>query len=162
MRKFKSKNQFLSGLFLCLALAVTAFIFYQSLKSREQSGATSGFLMQLLKPLLDPENRIAEAVFHHYLRKTAHFTEFAALGLCWSAYGWQQEIRTRKSRILLPFLLTLSTAVADEYIQFFSHRGSAVTDVVLDYAGAVTGIGIVLLLKLCVRHWRSTKKEMPI
>ena len=160
--KKSEKNRILSGLFLCLALAVTAFIFYQSLKSREQSSTTSGFLMCILKPLLDPNNRIAEEIFHHYLRKTAHFTEFFALGLCWCAYGWQREGRTEKSYTLLSFLLTLSTAVADEYIQFFSQRGSAVTDVVLDYAGAITGIGMVLLLKLCVRRWRSTKKEMPL
>ena len=141
----------LCRIFFCGALVVTAFIFYQSCKSMDESGATSGALMALLKPIFDPNNRISVEVFHHHLRKTAHFVEFCALGFCWGVYAWQRGVLRSRRYASMPMFLTLATAVADEYLQHFTNRGSAVTDVVLDYSGALTGLAMVGLIGLCVR-----------
>ena len=146
----------LCRIFFCGALVVTAFIFYQSCKSMDESGATSSALMALLKPIFDPNNQIPAEVFHHYLRKTAHFVEFCALGVCWGVYVWQRGVLKGRRYAAMPMLLTLATAVADEYLQYFTHRGSAVTDVVLDYSGALTGLAVVCLIGLCVR-WIQKK-----
>lgn len=71
----------------------------------------------------------------HYIRKLAHFCEFALLGLLlcrsFSAFGVKNFAAT--GYILF---LGLLTAVIDEYIQSFSPgRGSMVKDVLLDFAG---------------------------
>jgi len=161
MKQSNEKIRRRCWMLFALALGVTAFIFFLSLKDKEQSGALSGGIVQWLKPLLDPYNRVSEEAFHHYLRKTAHFTEFAVLGLCWSSYSVQLGKLKGRRYITLPLLLTLGTAVSDEYIQFFANRGSAVTDVVLDYTGAVFGFAIIYLwnLRMCRR---GTEKETSL
>lgn len=135
-RKIRTK----ATIYSMLSLAILCFIFSQSILSREDSGALSGRILALLKPLLDPQNRIDEDLLHLIIRKTAHFTEFAALGLCvtgaTSAYG---VIRKRRY-VALPLLITLVCAVCDEFLQYFTGRGSMVTDVVLDFAGALFGM----------------------
>ena len=70
------------------------------------------------------------------LRKMAHFTEFAALGmlLAW-LHGMLQKGKLR------PFLWGVAAASADETIQcFVPDRGPAVKDVCIDSAGVLTGI----------------------
>ena len=49
-------------------------------------------------------------------------------------------------------------AVIDEIIQIFLNRGSQVSDVLLDFTGAVTGINFVLLIRwlvLAIRRKRG-------
>ncbi|MBE6947182.1 MAG: VanZ family protein [Ruminococcaceae bacterium] len=152
MKKCKNKTKTRCYLFLGLALAVTAFIISQSLKNGAQSGAMSHSIAAFLKPLLDPGNRFSEAGFHLFLRKAGHFTEFFALGLCWGGFAYHLGKLKGRGYIALPMLLTVSTAVADEFVQFFVGRGSMVTDVVLDISGAMTGLLIVFVINLLVRR----------
>ena len=46
----------------------------------------------------------------------------------------------------MPILVVLLVAVTDESIQNFTGRGSQVTDVMLDFFGAVAGVGFLWLL----------------
>ena len=162
MKKCKDKTKSRLYLFLGLSLAVTLFIFSQSLKNMEQSGAMSHSLMGLLKPLLDPWNRFSEDGFHLFLRKAGHFTEFCILGLCWGGFAHYLSKLKERAYIALPMLLVACTAVADEFVQYFSGRGSMVTDVVLDISGAMFGLLIVFLLNLLARRRRGKKKESSL
>ena len=135
-------------LFGTLVVLVIAFIWSNSLKTGEESGAQSGAVTQFLLSILDPKGRIPEESFHHFVRKAAHFLEFALLGAVTSfLFG---AIRQQTGRVFysMPVLLVLLVAVLDEYIQFFSGRGSAVTDAVLDFCGGLTGLGLLLLAAL--------------
>ena len=133
-------------LFAVLTLLIIAFIWNNSLASREASGAQSGRITKLLQSILDPAGKILQESFHHFVRKAAHFTEFAALGLALCGL-FRAIFRVNGSaHFAMPVLLALMVAVADEYIQLFADRGSAVADVVLDFAGAMFGLAVGVLI----------------
>ena len=142
--------------FAILSILAMCFIFSQSILSREESGNLSAGIVQWLKPILDPGGVIAEETFHHYLRKAAHFTEFAIFGCFFCAFtvnlGW---ITNRKYVALAPFI-PLSVAVSDEFIQYFTGRGSMVTDVVIDFSGGLSGVLFVWLISYIISH-----KKLP-
>ena len=139
-----------------LSLAVIGFIFTQSLLSKESSGSLSASVVAFLHPLLDPNGWIDVDTFHFLVRKAAHFTEFAVLGLCLGGFAGNLGVIRFRRYIALPMLIALGVAVADEFLQYFTGRGSMVTDVVLDYAGAMTGLAVSWLFGcLCSRRFEK-------
>ena len=144
-------------IFAVLALLLVCFIFSNSAQSRSESIDQSRALMAFLKPLLDPQGRISDSTFHHYLRKAAHFTEFAALGFSLMGLSdclpWKGK---KKQRLLMPLLVSLLVSVTDETIQIFSPlRGPGASDVLLDFCGAVFGIACMLALLLLIRTLKN-------
>ena len=138
--------------FAVLLLLLISFIWGQSMMPRDASARESTFLMRLLKPLLDPNNRISSKLFHHYLRKAAHFTEYAALGYCMSGFLLSVDWKRERMRIPTAVLSCLLIAAADESIQLFSvDRGAQLRDVVLDFCGALFGLAVYLLLARLVQ-----------
>lgn len=132
-------------LFAVLSVLMIAFIWGHSLQSRDQSSQESLGLLAMLTPMLkalgvaDPES------LHGFLRKAAHFTEFGALGLCVCGFTVNLGRLLGQRLVSLPILTVLAVAVTDELLQLFSGRASMVADVVLDFAGGITGIGLVAL-----------------
>lgn len=143
------------ALFVILILLLIGFIWGNSLLSKEASGEQSGFWMRLLQPLLNPNGRIPEDAFHQSVRKAAHFAEFAVLGLLVGGLFATIGLLRGKRFWSLPVLMVLLVAVLDEYIQYFSDRGSAVTDVILDFSGGLTGLGIAALLAFWINRIRK-------
>ena len=146
-------------IFGILTALVLCFIWGQSLLPHDISAGESGRLMGVLKPLLDPRGRVDEEVFHHLLRKAAHFTEYAALGFCMCGFlknlAWKQEKRC----LPLAVALCLAAAAIDETIQIFSeNRGPRMSDVLLDGCGAIFGIAVFLLIAMLIR---KTTKHPP-
>lgn len=90
------------------------------------------------------------------LRKLAHFSEFACLGLLLT---WLFTILDQKSfhRFTLPLLCGSMAALMDETIQVLvPERGPSVIDVWIDTAGVTTGILFLLLAyRLCRRRTQS-------
>lgn len=125
---------------ILFAIAVTGFILGNSVASVEQSAEISTGIMQIIKDIIDPQGRVDPELFHHIIRKIAHFVEFSVLGFIYMLIKNHIDGKNFGSLTLFPMFATLATAVVDEYIQFFAGRGSAVKDVVLDFAGAMTGI----------------------
>ena len=144
--------------FAVLTLFFLSFIFGMSLQSKEESGDTSSEVAEALKPIVDPDDKIPEKTFHRAVRKAAHFAEFCGLGFClWGMFSSVGKL-CGKRLVTLPFFLSLLSAVADEFIQYFSGRGSMVTDVVLDFCGAVFGIGICALAAVLAEKIKKAKK----
>ena len=121
---------------LCTALLVCNLIFIwgNSLLPGELSGAFSDWVKSILAQLLPmgPDDGSGGGL----LRKAAHFTEFASLGmlLAW-LHGMLQKGKLR------PFLWGMMAAAADETIQcFVPDRGPGIKDVCIDSAGVLTGI----------------------
>ena len=143
--------------FAVLAAAMICIIWSFSLQTKAASSAASSGLLALLRPILDPHGRLPPETLRLWIRKTAHFVEFAALGLCLGGFSahlgrWKQRRYTA-----FPLLLALLAAVSDEFLQLFSGRGSIVTDVVLDYAGALFGLGVAGLLARIAARIRERK-----
>lgn len=157
MKKFNSYRSYVLGLLAFLSVLTIAFIWSNSCLSRAESGAQSGFVTKLLRAWFDPNGTIPEETFHHFVRKGAHFAEFALLGLL--VGGMFQAIRshTGKPFYSLPVLIVLLVAVSDEYIQYFTDRGSAVKDVVLDFIGALSGLACIAFFTYVLRK-KTAKK----
>ena len=132
--------------FALMALLMIGFIWGNSLKSIEQSSNQSAPIAESLQPVLDPQEKIEKPVFHDFVRKLAHVVEFFALGVFAAGFAVSLGASLKKIFVSMPILLVLSVAVIDEYIQHFTKRGSLVTAVVLDFAGALAGLGCAWLL----------------
>lgn len=142
-------------LFLILSLFLVCFIFSNSLRNGPESNAQSGRVAQWLQPILNPFGRIPEDAFHKIVRKLAHFTEFAALGVC--LFGWACNLSKQPQRPwLLAGMCALMVAVTDETIQLFTGRTAMLRDVLLDATGAAFGI---LFTALLLSRWRCLSKR---
>lgn len=127
---------------LCTVLLVLniAFIWGNSLLPGSVSGALSGWLKSVLA-MLFPGGSDDPDAGHGLLRKLAHFTEFACLG---GLLVWLCSMLRRPA--VLSVLGGFLVACIDEGIQMFvPDRGPGILDVLLDTAGTLVGMSVVLL-----------------
>ena len=143
MKKFDFRRHGPLALFGVLTAGMVVFIWLNSCLSGEVSGAQSGRVTAWLLSILDPQGKMDVDAFHYFVRKSAHFLGFAVLGVLVGGLFGRMEALTQRRFRSLPVLMVLLVAVLDEYIQFFSGRGSMVTDVVLDFSGGLTGFAAV-------------------
>ena len=125
---------------LCAALLVMnlAFIWGNSLLPGDISGAFSDWVKGLISALLPGEGDVPGG--GGLLRKLAHFTEFATLGLC---LCWLMGMLRRHTG--LAWIFGVAAACVDETIQrFVPGRGPSIRDVAIDSCGVA--VGILLLL----------------
>ena len=123
-----------------------------SLNNAEESKALSDSLAQRLINFLGIN--IPKVI----LRKGAHFVEFAGLGLClcnalYASFG---------HRLTPVFALvgTVIYAISDEVHQIFSEgRACQITDVLIDSAGALSGIVIAFLVYKIIRRNKNGSTE---
>ena len=114
-----------------------ALIWGNSLLPGASSDAVSGgvlaFLGQFLPFLLTEAG-------HTFLRKAAHFSEFAMLGLL---YGGRHRLVKGETPVHL-MLFGLTVACIDETIQIFTpERASSLIDVWIDTCGTAAGIALM-------------------
>lgn len=139
---------------LVIILVQTAFIWTNSVLSQESSGQMSGELTSLIKDMLGLRERVSDEFLHHIIRKTAHFTEFFILGALYTMIRACLPVKIRSALLIFPAFATLATAVTDEFIQSFTNRGSSVSDVVLDFCGALCAI---IIFELVIYLYRTNK-----
>ena len=150
------KHSVFSIIMLVITGLYIIFIWWHSTLTAEESTVESTnvllFVVNLLKGL-----GFTLELTDHIIRKSAHFCEFALLGLLtlWSAYLNNKKI----IRNLMPIgFVCLATAVIDELVQIGSKgRSAEVTDVALDFCGAVTGVIIFLIIFAIVRLIKKAK-----
>ena len=150
------KQKIIIVVFSVLVLLATLFIFSNSLKSREDSGADSSAIVRLVEPVFD-------AVFgedhqidvHLIVRKAGHLTEFCILAVLVLNLGFalKKIFDIRLFGYCLFYVLLI--AVFDEFIQIFSGRGSTVSDVLIDFCGAIIGF----LITYGVHYIRKRSKD---
>lgn len=150
-------------LFFALTVLLAGAIFYMSGEPATASGARSGSLaegiLKLFYPQYDALSAAAQAALlasaDHLLRKCTHFCVYAALGglflldsLCFAAKP--------ATHILRALLCAALYASSDEIHQaFVPGRGPAVTDVLLDSAGALCGILAVWAIVYLIRRRKA-------
>ena len=120
---------------LPIAIALwTAFIWSRSLMSAEESAADSSRVAALIMRLFGLETQPDWLTFA--IRKTAHFAEFAILGLLWVGCSHTH------GRRLWPCGLVVGAI--DECRQFLSPgRAPMLMDVGIDTAGFLCGVAVV-------------------
>lgn len=145
-------------LILCctLLVAILAFIWGNSAMPGQESGALSGWVGQFLTKLFPFLSMEGSGMY--ILRKLAHFSEFAALGMVLS---WLFGMLTQRPirRWLFPLVCGVAAACIDETIQIFSPgRYSSIVDVSIDSAGVLTGM-IVLFVGYAIFKKLRRKQE---
>lgn len=145
-----------SGLCWAGLVFVLAFIWGNSLLPGQTSGAVSGWVGQILQTLF-PFLPLDQPEGAHILRKMAHFSEFALLGmlLCWR-FG--MYCRTRLLWLGLSVGSGVLAACIDENLQRFSPgRHCSIIDMGIDSAGVLTGALLLLLLLAIIRKKLSKR-----
>lgn len=142
---------------LLLLAATVIFIWHNSLQDPATSQARSLKALEKIAPYL--EKIIGKGnVTDHLIRKLGHFTEFFALGceliLITIILG-----KVKFQSVINCLSASLAVAVTDEALQIISHRGSQVSDVVLDFCGAFTGAMFILFIYLIIRAMTSSKYD---
>jgi VanZ family protein len=139
-------------IFLIITLAITAFIFSNSLKTAEESAEISTGLLTVISGMLA---RFHIGITHHMLRKAAHFTEFFMQGAAMVLLFSSTRLRFRGGAIYVAFF-GLFTGCCDELLQLFSAgRGSQVSDVFVDFSGTLTAVIVFALIFLFERRRKS-------
>lgn len=152
-----ARRNFCVRLALGAAIALTfLFIFGNSLQSRAVSGSMSSALASFLS------GTFGLSIPEFFLRKAAHFSEYALLGIEFSLLlNLTRDKNGRTSAHGHNFLdfpaLGLLTAVFDETLQIFSGRGSMVADVWIDFAGFVTGFFVTAAVFLLLHNHKKRK-----
>lgn len=125
-----------------LLILTLGFIWGHSCMPVSASQAESWWVTDLLTPFLEPILGIGN-VTDHFVRKLAHFSEYAALGLelgLLLPHGGKGRLHASVFGLLCAFL--------DESIQLVVGRGDQIIDVWLDFSGVVFG---VLFASVCFR-----------
>ena len=137
----------------------TALIFSFSLKSREESAKDSNFVVDIIKPIIEKVFGSVPENLGLIIRKLAHMTEFCILSVFTALLA--VKIYKYKNKALFGFaaFYVLAVAVSDEFIQYFSGRGSSVVDVVIDFSGATIGFLIIYSIYYFIPALHKKLKE---
>lgn len=155
------KKQVFTWLLILATLGCQIFIFSNSLRDGEESAKQSGIVVELVKPPVEqllPAVKVepTEQNIVRFVRKAAHFLEFALLG-CLCCFTARRFTEKKGLFLTLPLGYAVLTAFADEGIQLLSAgRAGRLTDVLIDSAGAVTGL---LFAFGCLALWGYFRKR---
>ena len=126
-------------------------IFLHSLQPASVSGQESGWVLSLLLHLLP-------WLTDHIVRKAAHFTEFAVLGVLSEPLGRGPGL-TRRTAAWFSLSVCAAAALSDETIQLFVEgRAGSVPDVWLDIAGAAFGLLLAALFRAVMRRKEAVRR----
>ena len=158
----KKINDSKKTIVLVIIIVIIAFIFFNSLKTAEQSIRDSNRIVSLFIKVADviyngdtPErmdwflkNRLGD-----FLRDFAHFFEFFILAVFTMLYSLRFRISIF-GKLLAAIAFCIFISILDEAIQVFSYgRAFELYDLALDTAGAIVGTLIVYLF------YRAIKKN---
>ena len=138
---------------LIFTILWTLFIFTQSLLPGNGSSEQSGFIVDVLYPLVSKIGiTIQVNDFSFLIRKFAHFTEYFILGLLLCIL--YIEIIKPNKLWLIVIIHGAITALIDETIQLFTpNRSGEVRDVLIDITGVIIGMILTkLVIKLIKKH----------
>lgn len=130
-----------------------AFIFFASTAQLSASN-TSRIIRPLLLWLFPDSSEETLAFAHFIVRKLAHLTEYAVLGLLAArAFTTSSHQSLRRRWFLFSLLLVIVYALSDEFHQrFVPARTGSIYDSFIDIAG-----GFIALLVLLI--WRKVKRK---
>ena len=150
-------------IFAVLLVLWMGFIFSMSCENAEKSSNTSGQTIRVVLSAVPEFEKQPEEVkvniiekLQFIVRKSAHFIGYMILGILASGLILQYENINKK--YLLAFFICVIYAISDEIHQLFvPGRSGQVRDVLIDSAGSLLGIILVmafekLLIKFNKKH----------
>lgn len=147
-------------------IIIMCLIFFFSSQNADSSSEVSdAFTLYLIKlaeilHILSSSNEVMSiGVFHKFVRKLAHFTIYASLGMsvwCSLVLNWTQ-LKKRKL-FIISIIFCGCYAASDEFHQLFSQgRGAKVTDVLIDTFGAFVGIWVAICFCKMIKNLSNRK-----
>lgn len=146
------KFQMKKYMFYTLTVFWMCLIYSLSLQPADESAETSKDFGKMVVKIVAPDYmdeyeslpEVTLEYIDHFLRKSAHFTEFLILGVLVCCSTGQLGLRRR---FLYSLLFCVAAASLDESIQLFvPGRAGMVRDVLLDSAGALLGVMVVWMI----------------
>lgn len=140
-----------------LTLFLIAYIFINSSFDADASDTQSLGVTAMLNDILHSLN-INIILSNHFVRKSAHFTEYFVLGvlLFYTAKAYFSKI---DYKIIVAPISGLVVACVDETIQLFATgRSGQITDVLLDFSGICTAV----LILYVISKMRKFKKDEEV
>jgi VanZ family protein len=114
---------------------------------------TSHYIIPFLRWLMPHASQEALELFHHYIRKSAHFTEYFIFSLLILRGIRAGHAGSHLRWALVSILLVVGYAAMDEFHQsFVPGRTAAVTDVMIDACGGIVAQIAAGLLMLWSNH----------
>ncbi len=133
---------------LCVIILIMAVIFRFSAHTGSESSELSIKVTRFISRIIFrnfgsmtlSQQQFIVSEFHHFIRKLAHFTIYAVLGMSVYSFTETTELKLLK-RLSLSWVSCIIYAAADEFHQSFTPgRSMQFTDVMIDSAGAFCGI----------------------
>ena len=149
-----SKLQRLRRLLGVLSVLTLLFIWGNSLLPAATSSALSNWVKSILPDFGGQEGEVST----FFIRKLAHFTEYAVLGalLTWRALLGSAEERPPLRNLAL---MGVFAALIDETIQMTNDRSAQVRDVWIDFGGFTLGVLAVWGIITVIRHHQRIKED---
>lgn len=155
---FCMKKKYISVVLVILwAILIFMFSDQNRIESKAASAEVAGFLLTLFSKIIPSANVAVPEGFIHLLRSLAHFILYLGLGfLTFLMFTCYKKAKAYYYAATTCFLFSLT----DEFHQFFvPGRSAQLIDIIVDFAGAISGILIyTLFLKLIVKIRRKFKK----
>ena len=150
-----TRKRFITILLWAITALWTALLFGFSGQNGQDSGRLSLQVTLFLMKIF-PDLPLEMETLHHFVRKAAHFSVFAAEGMLLLA-SLARGLKRHAAIIALP--VCLGIAALNEYHQSFTDgRHASIADVGIDFAGAACGI---LVLQLAMRLYRRKNANIP-
>ncbi len=131
----QGRRKIVTTVLLCLCIV---FIFHNSLEGADVSGDRSFQLTQTMNSWFF--GRIHMLLMEQFIRKLAHFLEYALEGVLVVSVIWAYELKVCRY-VCHAALFGVLTALIDETLQLFSDgRAALVRDVWIDFGGFLFGV----------------------
>lgn len=157
----KKREILIYGAFILAIIITVGIIFGNSLKGPEESAEQSDDVVEIVRPVIDPNNKLTHEELSFIVRKSGHFVEYTVLGIECAAFAYYIFRKISHMGTATFALGCLFTANIDEYIQSFTDRGSKVADVLLDFAGVLFGMAVGYAISyLAVYVFRKIKNKI--
>lgn len=149
---------------IMLTILWLVFIFGNSLQSGTDSGETSGkvhAIVNMIPELLG----LGKPISHHFVRKAAHFTEFAVLSFlvcsdlwCIRAVSLKHPLTRSLTVLSISIPIGIICATTDELLQNLSEgRGPSAKDVLIDSSGVLFATIIFAVFFGIIRYYINKK-----
>ena len=114
-------------------------------------------IIPIIRNMQEPDKTILkEEILTPIVRKTAHFSIYAMLGLLTMNFVLTIENKKMYKNIMMALLFCFIYAITDEFHQrFIPGRSGEIRDVLIDTSGALVGILITIAITTIIRKIRD-------
>jgi len=133
-----------------------------SMMPGELSSFESSRFVFLVRPFFLLAGITNERLMSHFVRKAAHFTEYAILGLLAKRVSDACFAERWKSNLMCAALV-VGVPMADEFIQtFVPGRSGSIRDVLLDISGSVFSLTLSWIIRRVLQSRRRQPKHLRV